>query len=79
MTELQKKSPKLPKPAPRGSDPSVLAAEIIERLTYRIGKNAVAAQPHDWLAASILVIRDHVIDRWIMATEKTYEEGGKRV
>ena len=57
----------------------MLAAEIIERLTYRIGKNAVAAQPHDWLAASILVIRDHVIDRWIMATEKTYEEGGKRV
>jgi len=79
MTELQKKSSTLPKPAPRGSDPSMLAAEIIERLTYRIGKNATAAQPHDWLAASILVIRDHVIDRWITATEKTYEEGGKRV
>ena len=57
----------------------MLAAEIIERLTYRIGKNAAAAQPHDWLAATISSIRDHVIDRWIMATEKTYEEGAKRV
>jgi starch phosphorylase len=69
----------LPKPAPRTSDPSVLAEEIVERLTYRIGKNATAAKSHDWLAATILVIRDRVIDRWIESTQKTYEDEGKRV
>ncbi|MDX3909761.1 MAG: glycogen/starch/alpha-glucan phosphorylase [Sphingobium sp.] len=69
----------LPKPAPRQSDPSVLAQEIVERLTYRLGKDATAAQPHDWLHAVILSIRDRVIDAWIASTHKTYEERGRRV
>ena len=69
----------LPKPLPRVTDPEMLAAEIVERLTYRIGKNAQAAKPHDWLAAVINVIRDRVIDRWIASTNTTYEEQGKRV
>lgn len=69
----------LPKPAQRSTEPDALAEEIIERLTYRIGKNAAAAKSHDWLAASILVIRDRVIDRWIESTRETYEAGGKRV
>jgi len=69
----------LPKPAPRAIDPEVLAAEIVERLTYRSGKNAAAAKPHDWLAAVINVIRDRIIDRWIASTQETYDEGGKRV
>ncbi|KAA9020587.1 glycogen/starch/alpha-glucan phosphorylase [Sphingobium limneticum] len=70
---------KLPKPAPRQVDPEVLAHEIVERLTYRIGKNAAAAKPHDWLHAVILAIRDRVIDAWITSTQKTYEEEGRRV
>ncbi|WP_336971577.1 glycogen/starch/alpha-glucan phosphorylase [Sphingobium aromaticiconvertens] len=69
----------LPKPAPRQFDPDVLAREIVERLTYRIGKDATAAQPHDWLHAVILAIRDRVIDAWIDSTHKTYEEQGRRV
>ena len=69
----------LPKPAPRQVDPEVLAHEIVERLTYRIGKNAEAAKPHDWLHAVILSIRDRVIDAWIASTQKTYEEQGRRV
>lgn len=69
----------LPSPAPRRSDPATLAAEIIERLTYSIGKDAKVAQPHDWMTATILVIRDRVIDRWMESTRKTYESGGKRV
>ncbi len=69
----------LPAPAPRSSDPKVLAEEIVERLTYRIGKDAKAAQSHDWLTATILVIRDRVIDHWMESTRRTYAEGGKRV
>ena len=72
------KSP-LPSPSPRVSDPAVLASEIIERLTYRIGKDATVAKPHDWLTATILVIRDRIIDRWMESTRETYEESQKRV
>ncbi len=69
----------IPAPPPRKSDPKILADEIVERLTYRIGKDAKVAKPHDWLTATILVIRDRVIDRWMASTRKTYAEGGKRV
>ncbi len=69
----------IPAPSPRKSDPKILAEEIVERLTYRIGKDAKVAKPHDWLTATILVIRDRVIDRWMASTRKTYAEGGKRV
>ena len=69
----------LPVPAPRSSRPEILAEEIIERLTYRIGKDAKVAKPHDWLTATILVVRDRVIDRWMESTRKAYETGAKRV
>ncbi|MBB5572994.1 MULTISPECIES: glycogen/starch/alpha-glucan phosphorylase [Rhizobium] len=69
----------LPVPAPRSSQPEILAEEIIERLTYRIGKDAKVAKPHDWLTATILVIRDRVIDKWMDSTRKVYETGAKRV
>nr|HMQ58439.1 glycogen/starch/alpha-glucan family phosphorylase [Rhizobiaceae bacterium] len=69
----------LPKPAPRTHDPKALAGEIVERLTYRIGKDASVAHPHDWLTATILVIRDRVIDRWIESTKQVYASGAKRV
>ncbi len=69
----------LPKPSLRSNDPADLAEEIVERLTYRIGKNATAAKSHDWLAATILVVRDRIIDRWIASTEQTYRNGDKRV
>lgn len=69
----------LPRPAPRSSEPDVLASEIIERLTYRIGKDVKVAKPHDWLTATILVIRDRVIDRWMESTRKAYQNDSKRV
>jgi glycogen phosphorylase len=69
----------LPLPAPRVSNPETLAAEIIERLTYGIGKDAKVAQPHDWLTATILVVRDRIIDRWMESTRETYATNAKRV
>ncbi len=69
----------LPRPAPRSSEPDVLASEIIERLTYRIGKDVKVAKPHDWLTATILVIRDRVIDKWMESTRKAYQNDSKRV
>jgi len=69
----------IPQPAPRSSRPEIMAEEIIERLTYRIGKDAKVAKPHDWLTAAILVIRDRIIDHWMESTRKVYRTGGKRV
>ncbi|BCH55438.1 glycogen/starch/alpha-glucan phosphorylase [Agrobacterium vitis] len=69
----------LPLPKPRVSNPETLAAEIIERLTYGIGKDAKVAKPHDWLTATILVVRDRIIDKWMESTRQTYSTNAKRV
>ncbi|NLS05445.1 glycogen/starch/alpha-glucan phosphorylase [Rhizobium sp. P32RR-XVIII] len=71
--------PTIPSPAPRSSRPEILAEEIIERLTYRIGKDAKVAKPHDWLTATILVVRDRIIDKWMESTRNVYATGAKRV
>ena len=47
------------------SDPKTLATEILKSLNYRLGKDATVATPHDWLTASIKVVRDRIIERWI--------------
>ncbi|PZQ49295.1 MAG: glycogen phosphorylase [Rhodovulum sulfidophilum] len=69
----------LPLSRTRSSDPEDLANEIVERLMYRIGKNSRAAKPYDWLEATILVIRDRAIERWMETTSDTYAAGTKRV
>ena len=63
------------------ADPAVvaLANEILRSLTYRVGKNASVATGYDWLHATIKVVRDKLIDRWIASTKKAYERGDKRV
>ena len=53
-TELQR-------PALVDEDPATLAQEILAALTYRVGKNAAVATRHDWLTASIKVVRDRII------------------
>lgn len=78
MTPITETS-EIPSPTPRSTNPEALAKDIVERLTYRIGKDAKVAKPHDWLTASIMAVRDRIIDRWMESTRKTYEAGGKRV
>ena len=69
----------LPLSRTRSSDPEDLANEIVDRLMYRIGKNSRAAKPFDWLEATILLIRDRAIERWMETTSDTYAAGTKRV
>jgi glycogen phosphorylase len=69
----------LPLPKRGASDPASLAAEIMDKLTYSIGKDAKVATPHDWLTATILVVRDRIIDTWMESTRATYMNNGKRV
>ncbi len=57
----------------------LLEARIIDVLRHRVGKDERAAKPHDWFTATVLALRDDVIDRWMESTRRTYEQGGKRV
>jgi len=51
----------------------------VDTLLHRIGKDEHAAKPHDWLAATILTLRDQVIDRWMQSTRAMHAAGAKRV
>jgi starch phosphorylase len=58
---------------------SPLADRILNALMYRIGKDARAAKPHDWLTATVLTVRDQVIDRWMASTRAAHAAGAKRI
>jgi len=64
-------------PAPPPLRP--FAERLIDALLHRIGKDERAAKPHDWLAATILTVRDQIIDRWMQSTRAMHASGAKRV
>ncbi|MCP5411982.1 MAG: glycogen/starch/alpha-glucan phosphorylase [Alphaproteobacteria bacterium] len=55
------------------------AERLIDNLLHRLGKDERAAKPHDWLAATILTVRDQVIDQWMASTRQMHAAGAKRV
>ncbi len=61
------------------ADVDALAKAVIDCLKYRVGKEPSVATRHDWLTASILSLRDRVIDHWIDSTRSSYDTDGKRV
>ncbi|BAK65533.1 glycogen phosphorylase [Sphingobium sp. SYK-6] len=56
-----------------------LQARIVDALVHRIGKDAQAALPHDWLAATIYALRDDIIERWMTSSKAAHAAGAKRV
>ena len=68
-----------PTPQKRAVTAEALQSEILEKLTYSVGKDAIVARPHDWLKAPILAIRDRVIDLWMESSRKTWRTSEKRV
>ncbi|MFD2236758.1 glycogen/starch/alpha-glucan phosphorylase [Aureimonas populi] len=67
------------KSEPRRNDADTLALEIVEKLTYSLGKTTDAARLHDWEQATALAVRDRIIDQWLTSSRKAREEGAKRV
>lgn len=61
------------------SDRRSLANAIVDTLVHRIGKDEQAARPHDWLAATILTVRNEIIERWMESTKAAHVAGAKRV
>jgi starch phosphorylase len=54
-------------------------SQILAKLTYAIGKDVIVAKRHDWLAATILALRDSIIDKWMASTRGSYQSKAKRV
>ncbi len=73
------KSRTMPRPSPRATDPESISAEIVEKLTYALGKDPTAAKSHDWLAATILALRDRIVDRWMDSVRAAHDAEAKRV
>jgi starch phosphorylase len=68
-----------PASEPAAANADDLAASVLDCLKYRVGKEPTVATRHDWLTASILAVRDRVIDRWMDSTRSAYDTDGKRV
>ena len=65
--------------ATRAAARGPLALNILDTLVHRIGKDEQAARPHDWLAATILTVRNDIIERWMASTKQAHAAGAKRV
>jgi glycogen phosphorylase len=61
------------------AEADAIRTRILHKLTYAIGKDPVVAKRHDWLRATILSLRDHIIDKWMESTRKAYQDQSKRV
>jgi len=68
-----------PTPEPRATTVEAIQAEILERLIYSVGKDPIVARPYDWLTATILAVRDRVMDRWMESSRETWRTSQKRV
>jgi starch phosphorylase len=68
-----------PVPEKRALTTEAMQAEILEKLTYFIGKDPIVARPHDWLKATIYAVRDRMIDQWMESSRETWRTSNKRV
>jgi len=64
---------------PNPNEVEAVKKAILDKLTYAIGKDAIVAKDHDWLVATILALRDRIIDRWMESTRASYQAQSKRV
>ncbi|CAG0978750.1 glycogen phosphorylase [Burkholderiales bacterium] len=64
---------------PSNDEVSRFRNAVLDKLVYMVGKDPNHAQEHDWFVATALAARDHVVDRWMDATRRTYRDGRKRV
>ncbi len=68
-----------PRTIPEAVKANPLAAEVLKALRYRLGKVPADATNNDWLNASIMVVRDHIVDQWIGSAKDSYDRKQKRV
>jgi starch phosphorylase len=75
----------MPKPSQVVSLPTLhphaaeLRDAILNKLTYSCGKTPSNAGPYDWYLATVLAVRDRMVDRWLESEQRTERKNGKRV
>src|SRR5215218_3822277 len=60
-------------------DARALREAILAKMKYSVGQDVAAARDHDWLLATIMAVRDRIVDRWMDANQRTIAAGRKRV
>jgi glycogen phosphorylase len=61
------------------SEDTLIKHDVVDRLTYLVGKNPVTANKRDWFNAAAYVVRDHMVDHWMSTTRNYYCHDVKRV
>jgi glycogen phosphorylase len=61
------------------SESTDIKHDVVDRLTYLVGKNPVTATDRDWFNAAAYVVRDHMVDHWMSSTRNYYHNDVKRV
>jgi glycogen phosphorylase len=61
------------------SESTMIKHDVVDRLTYLVGKNPVTATDRDWFNAAAYVVRDHMVDHWMSTTRNYYHNDVKRV
>jgi glycogen phosphorylase len=60
-------------------DNTTIKHDVVERLTYMVGKNPAIATVRDWFNATAYVVRDHTVDHWMKTSRNYYHNDVKRV
>ena len=60
-------------------DEAQLRHAIESKLAYALGKRPENANDHDWYQATVLAVRDRVVDIWMRSREQTERQQKKRV
>jgi len=62
-----------------GNDVATLKRSIANKLVYTLGKDPAAAEPRDWLDATALAVRDHLVERRMKTDAAQAQQDAKRV
>jgi len=60
-------------------DNAAIRHDVVERVTYQVGKNPEIATSRDWFNATAYVVRDHMVDHWMKTSRNYYRQDVKRV
>ncbi len=60
-------------------DNTEIRHDVVQRMTYLVGKNPEKATQRDWFNATSYVVRDHMVDHWMKTTRNYYKNDVKRV
>ena len=77
--DVERRKPESAKGRMAPTDSEELREAILAKLIYAVGKDTKTASSRDWFVALALAVRDRIVDRWMSATRRSHQAGGKQV